>query len=197
MFNETPVSLCNRALGILGVERTISNPSFLDDPASDAVWEQRCSQVYRRTLQLSLALFMPTFALTPHPVKITQTGDGRWLIPAESLKIISADGHSGDDIHEIGGEIKMDIPPLDQTIEVEYIRMVEQTGLWSPEFQNLFPYELAVELAVFLSDAGKLTTAIQLRDRKRAECGGLNAQRVRMKRRYKPLWKHKWPFPIR
>lgn len=194
MFNETPVSLCRTALGILGVEANISN---IDDPSPHNIWEQRCAQVYRRVILTSLALYMPSFAITPKPVKIPRSTDGEFKVPADSLKVLSVNGLCGDDIHEIGGTIQVDFPIRKDEIEIEYVKMIEQTGLWSPEFQSLVPYDLAVDLAPFLSDSGKLSQAIQLRDRKRAEMGGINAQRVRMKRRFKPLWQHKWPFPIR
>lgn len=194
MFNQTPVSLCRRALALLGIEADVSN---IENPSPDNVWEQRCAEVYRPTLIYSLALYMPTFAITPNPVKIPRSPDGSFKIPAESLKILTVNNQCGDDIHEIGGTIQSDYPLNGDFVEITYIRLVEQTGLWSPEFQVLFPYELAPELAVYLSDSGKLQQAIALRDRKRAESGGLNAQRVRLKRRYKDIWKKKWPFPLR
>ena len=105
MFNETPVSLCNKALSLIGVEDEVSN---IEDPSPQSVWEQRCAKVYRPTLQVALALYMPSFAVTPRPVKIARSGDGTFKIPAESLKILSVDGYCGDDIHEIGGEIQCD-----------------------------------------------------------------------------------------
>lgn len=194
MFNESKVSLCNIALGLIGVEEEVAN---IDNPSPENIWEQRCAKIYRRTLLLCLGLYMPSFAITPNPVRITRSTDGSFKIPADSLKILSVNEFCGDDIHEIGGEIQCDYPLHGDTIEVEYVRAVEQTGLWSPEFQSLFPYDLAVALAPYLSDSGKLQQAISLRDRKRAEVGGLNAQRVRLKRRYKGIYKSKWPFPIR
>lgn len=194
MFNESKVSLCNIALGLIGVEDEVSD---IDNPSETNVWEQRCNKVYRRTLLLALGLYMPSFAITPNPVKIPRSADGSFKIPSDSLKIISVNDYSGDDIHEIGGEIQCDYPLHGDSIEVKYVKAVEQTGMWSPEFQALFPYELAVALAPYLSDAGKLNQAIVLRDKKRAEFGGLNAQRVRLKRRYKETWKKKWNFPLR
>lgn len=192
MLNETKASLCTIALGLIGVEEDVAD---IDNPTT--VWEQRCAKVYRRTLLLCLGIYMPSFAITPKPVKITRSADGSFKIPADSLKIISVNKMCGDDIHEIGGEIQCDYPLHGNTIEVEYVKAEERTGMWSPEFQSLFPYDLAVALAPYLSDSGKLQQAIQLRDRKRAEVGGLNAQRVRLKRRYKEVWKEKWPFPLR
>lgn len=194
MFNETPVSLCNRALGILGVEEDVAN---IDDPSPNNVWEQRCKREYRTALALALVEYMPSFAITPRGVRINRNADGAFRTPADSLKVIEVNGLCGDDIHEIGGEIQCDYPLHGDCIEIKYVKLIEQTGLWSPEFQALFPFELAVKLAPYLSDSGKLSQAMTLRDRMRAETGGVNAQRVRIKRRHKDIWKDKWPFPYR
>lgn len=194
MFNETPVSLCRTALGLLGIDANVNN---IEDPSPNNIWEKRCSEAYRRTLIYSLTWYMPTFAITPHPVKIPRSPDGTFKIPAESLKIFKVNQFEGDDIHEIGGEIICDYPLHGDHCEIKYVKLIEQTGLWSIEFQELFPYELAAVLAPYLSDSGKLAQSIQLRDRKRLESGGINAGRVRVKRSYKQLYDKKWKFPRR
>lgn len=193
MNNETPASLCNIALGILGVEAQVFN---IDDPDPENPWEQRANLIYRQILRKTLASFMPAFAITPNPVKITKNTNGEHRTPADCLKLLSVDGMTGDDIHDFGGVIHCDFP-LGPTIEVEYVRQVEDTALWSPEFQFYFPYELAVGFAGFLNDKSKRADAVALKNAALADMGGVNAQRVRLKRRYKAIYKKKWHFPVR
>lgn len=193
MNNETPASLCCIALGILGVEDQVFN---IDEPDPENVWEQRAKLIYKQILRKTLASFMPSFAITPNPVKIARNTNGEHRTPADCLKLLSVDGMSGDDIHDFGGVIHCDFPVGD-TIEIEYVRLIEETGLWSPEFQFYFPYELAVGFAGFLNDKGKRADAVALKNQALADMGGVNAQRVRMKRRYKAIYKKKWHFPVR
>lgn len=193
MNNETPASLCNMALGILGVEDQIFN---IDNPDADNPWEQRANLIYRSTLRKTLASFMPTFAITPEPVKIVKNTRGQHKTPADCLKLLSVDGMSGDDIHDFGGVIHCDFP-VGPTIEITYVRLVEDTALWSPEFQFYFPYELAIVFAGFLNDKGKRADAVALKNAVLADMGGVNAQRVRLKRRFKDIYKKKWHFPVR
>lgn len=193
MYNETPASMCNIALGILGVEDQVFN---IDDPDPENVWEKRANLIYNQILRKTLASFMPTFAITPIPVKIAKSGDGEHRTPADCLKLLEVDGMSGDDIHDYGGVIHCDFPVGD-TIEIKYVRMVDETGLWSPEFQFYFPYELAVGFAGFLNDKSKRADAVALKNAALADMGGVNAQRVRLKRRFKDIYKKKWHFPVR
>lgn len=193
MYNETPASMCNIALGILGVEDQVFN---IDDPDPENVWEKRANLIYNQILRKTLASFMPTFAITPNPVKIAKSGDGEHRTPADCLKLLEVDGMSGDDIHDYGGVIHCDFPVGD-TIEIKYVRMVDETGLWSPEFQFYFPYELAVGFAGFLNDKSKRADAVALKNAALADMGGVNAQRVRLKRRFKDIYKKKWHFPVR
>lgn len=193
IYNQTAADMCNIALGLLGVEDQVFN---IDDPDPENVWEGRAKMIYNPTLRKTLASFMPAFAITPDPVKITRNTKGQHKTPADCLKLLSVDGMSGDDIHEYGGVIHCDFP-VGETIEITYIRMVDETGCWSPEFQFYFPYELAVGFAGFLNDKGKRSEAIALKNAALADMGGVNAQRVRLKRRYKDIFKKKWHFPVR
>lgn len=193
MYNETPASMCNIALGLLGVEAQVFN---IDDPDQENPWEQRANLIYNQILRKTLASFMPAFAITPKPVKIAKNGDGEHRTPADCLKLLSVDGMTGDDIHDFGGVIHCDFPVGD-TIEIEYVRMIDATGKWSPEFQFYFPYELAVGFAGFLNDKGKRSEAVALKNAALADMGGVNAQRVRLKRRFKDIYKKKWHFPVR
>lgn len=193
MYNETPASMCNIALGLLGVEAEVFN---IDNPDAENPWEQRANLIYNQILRKTLASFMPAFAITPVPVKIAKNTDGLHRTPADCLKLLSVDGMSSDDIHDFGGVIHCDFPVGD-TIEITYVRMIDETGRWSPEFQFYFPYELAVGFAGFLNDKGKRADAIALKNAALADMGGVNAQRVRMKRRYKDIYKKKWHFPVR
>lgn len=193
MSNETPATMCNIALGILGVEDQVFN---IDDPDPENVWEKRANLIYNQILRKTLASFMPAFAITPEPVKIAKSGDGEHRTPADCLKLLEVDGMSGDDIHDYGGVIHCDFPVGD-TIEIKYVRLIQETGLWSPEFQFYFPYELAVGFAGFLNDKSKRADAVALKNAALADMGGVNAQRVRMKRRFKEIYKKKWHFPVR
>lgn len=194
MYNQTYAELCMIALSYIGVEADVCN---IEDPSADNPWEQRCKRHFMPLLKTCIATFMPMFALTPKPVRIVRSNDGEFKIPADCLKVLSVNGMSGDDIHEIGGTIQCDYGEFGNVIDIEYIRLVLETAYWTPEFLALFPYELAAELAPYLNDAGKLNKAIQLRDMKRRELGGLNAQRVRLKQRNKGIYKKKWHFPVR
>lgn len=193
MNNETPASMCNIALGILGVEDQVFD---IDNPDAENPWEQRAKLIYKNTLRKTLASFMPSFAITPDPVKIVRNTNGQHRTPADCLKLLSVDGMSGDDIHDFGGVIHCDFP-VGQTIEITYVRLIEETGLWSPEFQYYFPFELAVAFAGFLNDKGKRADAVALKNAALADMGGVNAQRVHLKRRYKDIYKKKWHFPVR
>ena len=193
MSNETPATMCNIALGILGVEDQVFN---IDDPDPENVWEKRANLIYNQILRKTLASFMPAFAITPEPVKIAKSGDGEHRTPADCLKLLEVDGMSGDDIHDYGGVIHCDFPVGD-TIEIKYVRLIQETGLWSPEFQFYFPYELAVGFAGFLNDKSKRADAVALKNAALADMGGVNAQRVRLKRRFKDIYKKKWHFPVR
>lgn len=193
MSNETPATMCNIALGILGVEDQVFN---IDEPDQENVWEKRANLIYNQILRKTLASFMPAFAITPEPVKIAKSGDGEHRTPADCLKLLEVDGMSGDDIHDYGGVIHCDFPVGD-TIEIKYVRLIQETGLWSPEFQFYFPYELAVGFAGFLNDKSKRADAVALKNAALADMGGVNAQRVRMKRRFKEIYKKKWHFPVR
>lgn len=193
MYNQTAADMCNVALGLLGVEAQVFN---IDDPDPENPWEGRAKLIYNPILRKTLASFMPAFAITPEPVKIAKNGDGLHRTPGDCLKLLSVDGMSGDDIHDFGGVIHCDFP-VGQTIEIEYVRLIEETGLWSPEFQFYFPYELAVGFAGFLNDKGKRADAVALKNAALADMGGVNAQRIHLKRRYKAIFKKKWHFPVR
>lgn len=192
MYNQTYVELCMTALAYIGVDADVCD---IEDPSPDNPWEKRCKRHFMPTLKKVLATHMPMFAIKE--TTITKTADGEFRIPADCLRVFSVNEICGDDIHEEGGLIKCDFGLFGDTIKIKYIHLVEETGYWTPEFLYLFPYELACELVVYLNDVGKLNTAISLRDAVRREVGGLNAQRVRLKRRFKGIYKKKWHFPVR
>lgn len=192
MNNQTYVELCMMALAYIGVDADVSN---IEDPSPDNPWEQRCKRHFLPTLKKVLATHMPMFAIKE--TNIVRSADGKFRIPADCLRVFSVNGICGDDIHEEGGEIKCDFGLFGNSITVKYVHLMQETGYWTPEFLYLFPYELACELVVYLNDAGKHRMALDLRESARREVGGLNAQRIRLKRRFKGIYKKKWHFPVR
>lgn len=182
MANITPIQLCNMALTLLGVEEEVEN---IDTP--ETRWEKRCAMFFEVSRINAITLLIPSFAITPKPVPITANSNGDFIIPSDCLRVLEVDGHTGNEIHEIGGMIITDFPIKD-TIQVRYLKNISSTGLMPAEFFPEWANELAILLAPLTKDNSKITFANNVLIKNRQEFAGINAQKIKIKK------KNSFPF---
>lgn len=175
MAKYTQIDICNQALMILGIEENVAN---IERPATR--WEKRCAMYYEPARQKFLTLALPSFSITPEPIQITQTTNKLFMIPADSLRVLTVDGHAND-FHEIGGTIRCDFTTK-ETISVEYVRDIQDLGIYTPEACLMLANELAILLAPLTKDNAKINYANTTLVQNRREYAGINAQKIRIKK---------------
>lgn len=173
----TKNDICNQALIILGIEEEIRN---IDQPTTR--WEKRCAMLYDKARRNSLNLMMPSFAITDTPEIINPDTQGKYPVPSDCLRVLKVNGVAGDKIHELNGFIKTDFP-VSNYIEIEYLKDIKSTGLFSPEFELVCSHELAIMLAPLTKDNSKINYAQTTLVQKRNEYAGINASKIRIKKR--------------
>ena len=175
MTRYTKIDICNQALMILGIEEDVAN---IDTPSTR--WEKRCARYYDAARQKFLTLSIPSFAITPQPIQITKTTDGLFPIPTDSLRVLRVNG-KGNEFHEIGGTIQCDFMTSDN-ISVQYVKDIEDLGIYTPEACLMFANELAILLAPLTKDKAKISYANTTLVQQRREYSGINAQKTKIKK---------------
>lgn len=179
MAKKTKVQICQDALTILGIEESISN---IDTP--NTVWEKRCAMFCDVARETMLTELMPSFAITPEPIRITQNTNKQFPVPSDSLRVLFVDGKSKE-FHEIGGTIKCDFITTKPYIEVIYIKNEKDTGLFSAFDCYMWAVELAIRLAPLTKNKDKMNYAQNVLMQQRSEYAGVNAQKIKINKKSK------------
>lgn len=193
---KTPVELCNDALRSLGLRTDCTN---LDNPISqsDKVFAAYYDQTRRKLIKHTRPRFacVEDFELLPTPVDPVKSDKVIFLKPRDCLYIQKVDGCA--EFTEYGREIRV-IGAHNRYLILNYVRDVEDTGIWPDEFDELMSAALAKKCATYLT---KDASAKQIADAEYSvqlqTFNAMNARDTKIKKKHHRLEKRMWPFPYR
>lgn len=139
----TKSEICNMALSNLGLANNVTD---IDDPTTQT--EKIFAQYYQLVLNKTLKRERPQFAIYDEKVPTTLFSDNtyHYLVPSYALEILRINGRTQGWTVEHGEIVFIDwIPKMEDnsTIEIKYIRAIDDTGLFTEEFVELLAWELA------------------------------------------------------
>jgi hypothetical protein len=195
---KTPVELCNDALRIMGLRPDCTN---IDQPISqsDKVFNAFYAQTRRKMIKLTRPRFacVESYELLGTPIDPTNPDSDKIFIkPQDCLYVQKVD--NTDDFREYGRQIIPRRIAKNDTIYLNYVRDIVDTGLWTDEFDELMAAALAKKAVQFLT---KDSNAKQVCDAEYAmqlaSFNALNARDTKIKKKHHYLQKNMWTFPWR
>lgn len=149
MATYSKSDICNMALSNLGLANNIVD---IDDPTNQT--ERVFSQFYNIVLSKVLKRERPQFAIYDDVLTAQEFGDHTWhfMQAPYMLEVLRVNGMlegwtiEHGEIFPRGMQIKAptEEEPEVGSIDVKYLRLIEDTGLMTNEFVELFAWELAV-----------------------------------------------------
>lgn len=138
----TKSDICNMALSNLGLQNNITD---IDDPTNET--ERVFGQYYNLVLSKILKRERPQFAIYDEYLPATLFADEtyHYMVPSYALEILRINGRTEGWTVE-HGEIIFNtpfVPNEDNSIDIKYIRLLEDTGLYPEEWVDLLSWELA------------------------------------------------------
>ena len=140
----TQSEICNMALSNLGLDNNVTS---IEDPTTQT--EQIFSQFYQLVLNKILKRERPQFAIYNETVAPTEFADGtlHYMVPSYALEVLRINGQTQGWTVEHGEIMFIDnmaIRNNGDNIEIKYVRLLTDTGLFTDEFVELFAWELAL-----------------------------------------------------
>jgi hypothetical protein len=188
----TRADICNMALSNLGLANNVVS---LDDPTAQT--EKIFAQYYDLVMVKLLKRERPQFAIYEESLPATVWADGtyHYMVPSYALEVLFVNDFSTGWTIEHGELMIGQIPPSQgNTVEIKYLRLIEDTGLYPAEWVELLSWELAAYCCGRLTqDSQMLQLAAQGAAAARKEYQTINLRsakpRLKTQAKFNAIWR--------
>lgn len=188
----TRADICNMALSNLGLANNVVS---LDDPTAQT--EKIFAQYYDLVMVKLLKRERPQFAIYEESLPATVWADGtyHYMVPSYALEVLFVNDFSAGWTIEHGELMIGQIPPSqNDTVEIKYLRLIEDTGLYPAEWVELLSWELAAYCCGRLTqDSQMLQLAAQGAAAARKEYQTINLRsakpRLKTQAKFNAVWR--------
>jgi hypothetical protein len=188
----TRADICNMALSNLGLANNVVS---LDDPTAQT--EKIFAQYYDLVMVKLLKRERPQFAIYEESLPATVWADGtyHYMVPSYALEVLFVNDFSTGWTIEHGELMIGQIPPSQgNTVEIKYLRLIEDTGLYPAEWVELLSWELAAYCCGRLTqDSQMLQLAAQGAAAARKEYQTINLRsakpRLKTQAKFNAVWR--------
>lgn len=188
----TRADICNMALSNLGLANNVVS---LDNPTAQT--EKIFAQYYDLVMVKLLKRERPQFAIYEESLPATVWADGtyHYMVPSYALEVLFVNDFSTGWTIEHGELMIGQIPPSQgNTVEIKYLRLIEDTGLYPAEWVELLSWELAAYCCGRLTqDTAMLQLAAQGAAAARKEYQTINLRsakpRLKTQAKFNAVWR--------